>query len=255
MALDLSFKPYSGVGIVTMYAYGAAVGFDLGEAPVFKISQSSPTDEMKTSRDVSRGVAYRLAQSKGASLEIGLNTLSDYTQGLLTSGTWSEQAAGSAVPAFVLPIGVQVGQVIKLPAENVSAVTVTDSTPATPKTLDADNYELDAFAGTIAIKDLTDGGAFVQPLKVAYTPGAVKVLGAFKAPDADFRVVLNGTNAYNGARDLVNVFKFRFAADGDSDWISESYGKWTLKGSVLIDQSRSAASAGGQYYSVTKPGA
>lgn len=257
MPLNLNFQPFSGVGIVTMHERSGSSllgGFDLGEAPVFKITQSSPTVEMNTSRTQDRGVAFRMAQSKGASLEIQLKTLDDNVLRLLTTGTWTDVVAGSAVANWVAPSNLVVGQVIKLPHENVTVTSVVDST-GSPKTLPAGQYEVDTVAGTIALKDISTGGAYVQPFKVNYTPGAVAVLGALKASTKEYQVTLAGTNAYNGDRGVLNAYKLRFDAEGDSEWISESYGTWTLKGSLLQDTARSASSAGGQYYSWTRANA
>lgn len=258
MPLNLNFQPFSGVGIVTMYERltntTIAGGFDLGEAPVFKTSQTAPVSEMNTSRTLDRGVQYRMAQNKGAGLEIQLRTLDDFTLGLLSSGSWSEAAASAAVVDWEAPTGLVVNQVIKLPAENVSAVVVKDSS-GSPKTLPAGQYELDPAAATVKLLDITAGGPYVQPFEVTFTPGAVKVLGALKVPDKEYRIVLAGTNAYNGERGIFNGYRFRFAAEGDADWISEDYGTYTFRGSLLQDSSRSAGSAGGQYYSWTKAGA
>lgn len=258
MSLDLTMKPFSGVGIVSIYPLTAGVpgvGTDLGEVPKFDVGQDAPVSEMKTSRDQSRGVAFRMAQSKAASLQLELNTLNDATQALLTSGVWTDVVAGSAVTNWPSPSGLVVGNLIRLPHRNVSAVTVTDRT-GSPKTLVAGtNYELDPVAGTLRLLDLTTGGAFVQPFDIDYTPGAVSVLGAFKAPDTDFLIQLNGTNAYNGDRVVLEGFKFRFAAQGTSSWISNDYGKWQFNGSLLLDTSRAANSVGGQFYSITKPSA
>lgn len=258
MALDLTMKPFSGAGIVSLYPLTAGVpgaGIDMGEVPKFDINQDAPVAEMKTSRDSSRGTAFRMAQSKAAGLAMELGTLNDATLAMLTGGQWTDTAAAAAVTNWAAPTGLQVGHVVRLPNRNVSAVTVKDST-GSPKTLTAGtNYELDPVAGTFRILDLTTGGAYVQPLKVDFTPGAISTLGAFKAPDQDYLVLLNGTNAYNGERVVLEGFKFRFAAQGSSSWISNEYGKWQLNGSLLLDTSRAANSAGGQYYSITKPSA
>ncbi len=257
MALDLSMKPFSGAGIVSLYPLTNNVpgpGIDMGEVPKFDVNQDAPVAEMKTSRDISRGTAFRMAQSKAAGLQMELATLNDATLALLTSGEWTNVPAGSAVSNWAAPAGLVVGNLVRLPHRNVSAVTVTDKT-GSPKTLVADtNYALDPVAGTLELLDLTTGGPFVQPFDIDYTPGAVQVLGAFKAPDKDFLVLLNGTNAYNGDRVILEGFKFRFAAQGQSSWISNEYGKWQINGSLLLDTSRAANSAGGQFYSLTKPG-
>ena len=259
MALNLQYQPFSGAGIVTMYplGVGGAVGggYDLGETPVFKTSQQAPNAEMNTSRTPDRGVAFRMAQSKGAGLEIQLRTLDDFTLALLSSGSWSEAAATAAVVDWVAPTALVLNQVIKLPKENVSSVSVEDSTAVTPLVLPPTSYELDALSGTIKLLDLTTGGPFVQPFKVSFTPGAVKVLGALKVPDKEYLVTFAGINAYNGERGTFNGYRYRFAAEGDADWISEDYGTYTLRGSLLQDSTKLANSAGGQYYSWTRAGA
>lgn len=260
MARDLTFQPFSGVGIVTMYERNtdgsAKAGFDLGEAPVFKLTQQAPVVEMNTVRSADRGVAFRMAQSKGASLEIQLKTLNDFNLELITSGVWTETAASAAVVGWSAPADLVVGNVIKLPARNVSAVAVKDSTGGAAKTLPPASYELDPVGGTIKLLDIATGGPYVQPFKVDYTPGAVKVLGGLKATDKEYIVQLNGTNAQDSSRVIFEGFRFRFAAEGDSDWISEGpYGTWTLRGSLQKDELRGAGSAGGQYYALTKPGA
>lgn len=258
MALDLTFQPFSGVGIVTMFPRASdgslGAGFDLGQAPVFKISHQVPTLELNSSRDVARGVAFRMGQRKVANLEIQLRTINDFTLGLLTGGSFADVAADSAVVGWEAPDDLVVGSVIKLPHKNVSAVTVTDST-GSPLTLLVAGYELDAVGGTITLKDITTGGPYTQPFKVGYTPGATKVIGALKAAETEYTVQLNGTNAYNGERVIVEGFNFRFTSEGDRDWISEEFGTYTLNGSLLIDETRSASGISGQYYSITKPGA
>ena len=258
MALDLSFKPFSGVGAVHFFERGAGGvllgGFDLGEAPTFTIGKTAPSVEMNTTRNVSRGVAYRMAQSKSANLNIELQTLSDFNLQLLTSGSWTEAIAGSAVVGWVAPTNLVVGQVIKLPAHNVSAVAVKDST-GSPKTVPPASYEVDPMAGTIVLKDITTGGPYVQPFKVDYTPGAIKTLGALKVADKEYTVQFNGINAYDSERVIVEVFRFRFAAEGDMALKSTEFGTYQLAGSILQDETRSEASAGGQYYRLVKAGA
>ncbi len=258
MAQDFTFKPFSGVGIVGLFprltGTNVGGGIDLGEAPVFKVTQQVPFVEMNTSRDTSRGVAFRMAQRKGANVEIQLRTVSDPVLALLTGGAWTEIAASTAVTGWVAPADLVVGHMIRLPAKNVSAVTVTDSTAGSPKTLPPAQYDLDLMGGTLKLLDIASGGPYVQPFKVNYTPGAVKVLGGLKVTDQEYLVQLNGTNAHDGERGIFEGFKFRFAADGDQDWISEEYGTFTLRGALLQDPARTPSSAGGQYYDFIKAG-
>ena len=253
MPMNHSYQPWSGVGVVSIHQRSAAgaplAGFDMGETPSFKIQLTQPTAEMKTSRDTSRGVAFKMAQSAGGTVELKIATLTDGLLSLLTQGAWTDSAAGAAVTGWTAPTA-EVGQVIALPSGNVSAVTITDST-ATPKTLVAGtDYVLDAFAGTILVRNLT---GYTQPLKAAYTPGAIRTMGALKAVNQDWYMKFAGTNSYDGTRALVDAFRVNFAADGDSPWIQEGYGEWTLKGTILRDITKLDTSPGGQYYAVRRP--
>lgn len=258
MPLDLTWQPFSGVGAVMFFERdGAGLplgGFDLGEAPGFNITNNAPAVEMNTTRDVSRGTAFRMTQSKAAALSIELATLTDFNWQLLTSGVWTEAAAGAPVADWVAPSGLVVGQVIKVPAQNLSAVSVVDSTGA-PKTLPVGQYELDAVGGTIRLLDITTGGPYVQPFKVSYTPGAIKTLGAFKASDKEYVVHFNGTNAVDGSRAIVEAYRFRFASEGQMAFKQTEFGTYQLNGSLLLDSTKLASSSGGQYYKLVKPGA
>lgn len=257
MPMDRTYKPYSGVGVVSIHTRTAAglpgVGDDMGEAPSFKINVNQPQAEMKTFRDQSRGVAFRMAQSATGTVELQLSTISDAVLSLLTGGSWTDTAAGGAVTNQILPSTVEVGQVLPLGPGNVSALTITDST-ATPKTLVLGvNYTADLFAGTITIINLTTGAPYVQPLRAAYTPGAIRTLGALKAASTDWWLKFSGTNAYDGSLSLVDAYRVQFGADGDTQWIMEGYGSYTLKGTIMRDTTKLATAPGGQYYAIRRP--
>ncbi len=260
MAMDLQFKPFSGVGILNFFhrhaVSGAIVGggYDMGESSKLSIGNSAPKVEMKTSRVTSRGVAFSMAQEKASTLSIEVRTLNDFILGLLTSGSWTEQAGSAAVDGWAAPTGLVAQQVIKLPHQNVSGVSVTDSS-GSPKTLPPSQYELDPMGGTIKLLDITTGAPYVQPFLTDYTPGAIKVLGAFKAPDQDFTLHFNGTNAYDSSRVIVEVFKFRFAPEGELALIETEFGTYQLNGSIQLDETKASDAVGGQFYKLIKAGA
>ena len=257
MALDRTFKPFSGVGIITLAPRDALTGLpnggaiDLGEGSKLSLSQQSPKLELNTSRSSDRGVAFTMAQSRSGDVAIELRTLSDPVLALLTQGAWTETAAGAAVVGWTAPTGLTVGEVIQLPAQNLSAVVVKDSA-GSPATVPITKYDLDAAAGTIKLLDVT---GYTQPFKVDYTPGAIKTLGAFKAPTQDFVMRFAGTNSYDGERVTVEVYKFRFAAEGELALIETEFGTYQLNGSIQKDETKAANSAGGQYYKMVKAGA
>lgn len=250
MALDYTFAPWSGVGIMSLYPKDIATGlpsgggFDLGEGSKLSINQQAPKLEMPTSRSADRGVAFSMAQSKAASVAIEVLTLSDPLKALLMSGVWTETAATAAVVGWVAPAGIVVNQIIKVPAQNISAVVVKDSAGA-PATVAAAKYEIDLVGGTIKMLDIA---GFTQPFKVDYTPGAIKTLGAFKAADADMILHFNGTNARDGKRGILEAYKFRPSAEGEVAWIMTEWGTYQINGSLQKDETKLSGSAGGQYY-------
>jgi|GEM_PF-4581615 len=259
MALDyLNFKPFSGVGIVSLYKRDAvtglpsAGGFDFGETSKLDLTNQSPKVEMATSRSPDRGTAFSMAQSKTGAVAIEVKTLSDPMLALLTNGVWTEAAASAAVVGWTAPAGLAVGQIIKLPHQNVSAVAVKDSAGSPATLVAGTDYELDAVGGTIKVKNL---GSYVQPLKADYTPGAVKILGALKAADEDFILHFNGTNAQDNSRLILEVFRFRPAPEGAIALINTEYGNYQINGSMQKDETKAASSAGGQYYKIVLPGA
>ncbi len=258
MALDyVNYKPFSGVGIVSLYKRDAVTGlpssggFDFGESSKLDLTNQSPKLEMNTSRSADRGVAFSMAQSKTGNLAIEVKTLSDPMWALLTGGSWTEAAAGTAVNDWTAPTGLVAGQIIKLPHQNVGTVTVTDSA-GSPATVDTADYEIDLVGGTIKLKDVT---GYTQPFKVDYTPGAVKILGALKAADEDFILHFNGTNAQDGSRAILEVYRFRLATEGAISLINTEYGTYQINGSIQKDETKSISSAGGQYYKLVFPGA
>lgn len=259
MALDyVTYAPFSGVGIVSLYKRDAvtglpsAGGFDFGETSKLDLTNQSPKLEMNTSRSADRGVAFSMAQSKTGSLAIEVRTLSEPMLALLTGGVWTETAAASAVVGWEAPDNLLVGQIIKLPVQNVSAVAVKDSAGSPATLVAGTDYELDAVGGTIKLKSL---GSYTQPFTVDYTPGAVKTLGALKAADEDFILHFNGTNAQDNSRVVLEVYRFRLAPEGAIGLINTEYGTYQINGSIQKDETKSPSAAGGQYYKLVKQGA
>lgn len=254
MALDhLKFAPFSGVGVVSAFkrnpTSGAidSAGYDFGESTTFKIKRAGAPVEMNTSRTTDRGVAYRMPGTSKVSAEIKFKTLPPFVEALMSRGTWTEQSAGNAVVGWTAPV-LEVGQVIFLPVRNVSAVVVKDSGS---KTLPPSQYVLDPVGGTIRPTDLSTGGPYVQPLKVDYTPGAVKVMSALAGSVADeYLLQFNGINAYDETRKAVSAWRCRFNFEGEQDFIMEQYGEYTLMADLLKDENRLASAVGGQYYAI-----
>lgn len=224
----------------------------LGNASVFRVGQAEDTVERKESYTGNRLPNRRMTKGRGGEVTVIFDEYSKESMAWALLATNTLVAAGSAVTNWVAPTGFVVGDTIILPHKNVSAVSVVDST-GSPKTLPPGQYTLDAFAGTIELNDITTGGAYVQPFKVNYTPGAVNVLGSFKLASTEVYLRMDGINTDDGSRVICDVFRARLSAAKQVDFINEDFNDFELGGSILADLTRAANSAGGQYYSLTNP--
>lgn len=225
----------------------------VGNASVFRVAQNEDTVERKESYTGNRLPFRRMTRGRGGEITITFDEFSKENMAYALLGQNSAVAAGAAVAGFTFPTGVVVGDSLALPSKNVSAVALKDSA-GSPRTLTlGTHYDLDAFAGTFTIKDLTSGGAVTQPLKADYTPGAVNVIGAFKLLATEVYIRMDGTNTDDGSRVICDVFRTRLSPSKQMDLINDDFNDFELGGSVLADQLRSSSSAGGQYYSLTMP--
>lgn len=223
----------------------------LGNASVFRLAQNEDSVERKESYTGQRLPNRRMTRGRGGELTITFDEWTREGAAWALLGATTSVAAGSAVSDWVAPTGYVVGDTILLPHKNVSTVSVEDST-GSPLTLPPGQYTLDAFAGSITLNDITTGGPYVQPFKVTYTPGAVDVIGGFKLLAPEIYVRLDGINTDDNSRVIVDIFRTRLSPARQVDFISDDFADFELVGSTLADLTRDAASAGGQFYSITQ---
>lgn len=225
----------------------------IGNASKFELNLTEDTVERNESFSGNRLPFRRATRARKGTLSIVFDEFSKDNMALALLGATTAVTAGSAVTNYALASPPVVGSTLALPAKNVSAVVIKDST-GSPKTLTLGvNYTLDAFAGTIDILDLTTGGAYVMPLKADYTPGAVNVIGAFKIASPELYLRMDGTNTDDGSRCIIDVFRNRLSPTKNFDPISDDFVDFGLDGTVLADATRTTASTSGQFFSLTTP--
>lgn len=223
----------------------------LGNVSAFSIAQNEDTVERKESYTGNRLPNRRMTRSRGGEVTLTFDEWTKENAAWALLGATTQVAAGSAVTNWVAPTGFTQGDTIVLPHKNVSAVTVVDST-GSPKTLPPGQYTLDAFAGTIQLDDIATGGAYVQPFKVSYTPGAVSVIGGFKLLAPEVYLRLDGINTDDNSRVIVDVYRTRLSPARNVQFISDDFVDFELTGATLADLTRASNSAGGQFYSITQ---
>jgi hypothetical protein len=222
----------------------------LGNAPSFKFIPEATVSEHKESYTGNKAVDVRLRTELKGTVEITFEQLDVENLKLLGVGESVSQAAtpvsaetlvGSTTPA--------VGQVFYLANVDVSSLVITDST-GTPKTLTLNtNYLADTKSGRVELIDITTGGAFVGPLKAAYTPAAVTRVKLFTAAAAEHWIVFSGINTAVSGSPKFRAEFYRVSFDpAELDLITDGDqpAQFTLRGTALIDSTKAASSAFGQ---------
>lgn len=248
---------FSGVGKVTSYTRSAgglpAIGTAWGNCPSFKINHAPNVVERNSSMEPTRGPLRRMTSATGATVEIVCDEFNKKNFARATLGR-VDSVVAAADQTYTFPMsGVVAGDVIKLPHRNVSNVVIKDSTPVTAEILPEGQYEVDEFDGSITILDITAGGPYVQPLKAEYDKGAVSVISGLALPEPELWVGMSGVNVDTGEKGVLDVYRVRFAVADVLDFINSGYQDYTLKGSVLLDTTKTAAGLGGQYYQFVLP--
>lgn len=131
----------------------------------------------------------------------------------------STTITGGAISAtaFDKAAGVAVGDILPAPGgkTKLSSVVITDST-GSPKTLTLGvNYELDADAGLVKFLDVTTGGAYVQPFKLAATEAAGSAINLFQSVPPLQGLRFKGINILNSnAIEVMDIPKLQLSAAG-----------------------------------------
>lgn len=248
---------FSGVGKVSLAERLVSglpnVARAMGNCPGLTLTLTPNSVERNSSMDTARGPLRRMTTATQGALEVVCDEYLKANIVQFVFGRMDTVAAGGTVAATNFPTGAVVGSVLLMPDKNVSSVVITDST-GSPKTLVAGtNYELDAFNGSITILDLTTGGAYVQPLKYAYTKGAVDVVSGLVAADKEYHLNMAGTNADTGERGVLDAYRVRFSPAENIQFINAQYQDYTLRGSILQDSTKTASGVGGNYFKWSVP--
>ena len=132
-----------------------------------------------------------------------------------------------------------IGDIAFLKHSNVSVVTITDSTTATPKTLVEDtDYKIDEQYGRIEM--LKDG--FTSPIKVGYSYGAATVMKPMTDSVDFYELRVDGLNTV-GQKDkqIVTAYRVKLNPSDAYDLINDDFAEMQIEGTALFDEARNAA--------------
>lgn len=220
----------------------------LGNVEALDISLQTDTQEHRESYSGSSNIDLRLVRGITGSIKA---TLDNYDLDALSLGLYGTKSSvtGATVTSEALPSTLAVGDEVALANPLISALTITDSA-GTPATLVAgtDYQIVDANYGRIKILNL---GAYTKPFNAAYTYGNRTESGMFTQPVPERWLRFEGLNKGNLDTPVV-VDLYRVALDPLSQLgvIGNDIAKYDLNGSLLLDSTKAANSAIGQFGAV-----
>lgn len=249
---------FSGVGLVNIHTRTAGgakgLGYFVGNCPKLTLKFDPKTVERNESMTTSRSPLRRMTQATSCSIELVTDEFNKKNFALATRARVDEVAADAATTINdVFQIGAVVGSILGCSKRNINTLAVTDST-GSPKTLVLNtNYSVDLFSGDIALLDITTGGPYVQPFKAGFKQGAVTVMAGLAAPDAELWIAMNGTNADNGLKGMLDCFRVRLDPAQSMEFLNNDYNDFAINGSVLIDSTKPVNAVGGQNFQFALP--
>lgn len=219
----------------------------VGNVPDLKISLAVEKTEHQESSSGQRLTDFELITGKSGELTCTLETFSQENLELVLYGVSQSVAAGPVV-AEPLAVGMVAGSLRLLAHQFVSAVTVEDSTPTTPKVLPTGQYKVHGPQGAVELLDGTTGGPYVQPFKVSYTRGAAQRLAMFRGAQPQLWLRFDGVNTADGnKRVIVDLYKVSVDPTKDLSLIGTEVQKFELVGKVLADTDKDADGEFGQF--------
>jgi hypothetical protein len=224
---------------------------EFGNADTFELGLTEESVERTESMSGQRLPYRKMTKSRGGTLKLKGDEFNSKNFARAVIGRIIDVAAGDAVVGHPLPTGMAVGDIYALPAKNVAAASVTlkDSTAGAAKVLTRDtHYAFDPLSSEIKLLNITAGGAYAQPFKADFTPGAYRAIGAFQDVSKEFFVRLKGINTDTGEHGITDVYRVKINPTKALALINSDFLDFELDCTVLADLTRSTDAAGGQFF-------
>lgn len=202
--------------------------FPVGNAPDFKISTDAEVVKHNESMSGQRTVDFTMVKTRSVTFEGELGEIDENTLPYIIDGR-STQIASETVASRNLGT-VVVGQSVSLDGFNVTDVVITDSTTASPVTVDASKYKLDAKFGSIIFNDVA---GLEMPLKAAFKTGKASIVSINDADAAEYELTFQGINTVNNESIEVKLWRTKKDPATEFPLIHEDFGSYTISGECL----------------------
>lgn len=213
----------------------------IGNVPDFEIETDADVLEHTESMTGSRTVDFTMAKSKsvkfkGTLEEVNPENLAyilDGNTNAIAGGAVTDKSLGTVVAGVEIPLG----------GYNVTAVVIKDAT-ATPVTVDAAKYTVDAAFGTVTFNDVT---GLTMPLSASFTAGAASSVTINDATSQEYELTFRGINTVNSKKVEVKLWRTKKDPGTTFPLIHEEFGSYEINGSALSEISHAVDSELGLY--------
>lgn len=206
----------------------------VGDQSSLNFAVAIEKEERKENYSGAKATSVINIQSKAVNPELVLRYLTPENILLGVHGKLNKIAAGS-ITAELFPADLVVNELVKLDKGGISDLVLTDSTPATPKTLNiGTDYEIESpFSGLIKIKNIT--APLTPPFKAAYKHGGSINVSMLTALPPVRYLYMEAINTVDGRRALVHLYRVQIDPMGQLPLTSQTLSEFTLNGATLFD--------------------
>lgn len=208
------------------------IGTFMGNVTSLELTQENETREKYSSTEQSSPLLDRRVVRQSYELVAACDEHTLANLALFMSGQQTTVAQSSGTGTTATLNDVVLGDTYSLGARNVTSVVITGKVEGT-------DYLLDAEAGTITIL-ATGTITAASDVAVTFNKPALTVNkiqgGLVSSPSARVTFIADDSNADgDGSRDKLTVWKATVAPDGGYQFISDDYGSFSLRFSVVSD--------------------
>lgn len=204
----------------------------VGNADSAKVSLKVERKEKRESKTGTNSLVRSKVVQLGGEIEI---VVSEDNRANLELFLFGDSATRAAVTTHTdenkIPATSAVGEIFRLEYQNVSVVAITDD-GAADAVVSTSKYEVDRKYGKVKV--LADLGT--GPFTVKYNADAANVIPVFQHTDRPLYYRHEGINIGNDndSAFLIEFWKIKLDPVTDLDLITDDYGKFTLKGTLLV---------------------
>lgn len=249
---------YYGQGRVSLALRDASTGAPgpyqwIGDVSALTLKYTSDKVEHKESYSGQRGLVRSFPVGAALEIDMTLHQFDSANLARVLRSTVVSTEAGTVSAETLGDADTAVGDELYLANPGASSVVITDSASSSPATLTAGtDYELDADFGRLTVLNVT---GFTLPLKAAYSYKARSAVGMLTQGQSNFALKYEGVNLAEGnASVITDIFKLAPDIVQQLDLITSGndVAPLSVTGAGLLDSSKSASGALGQFGSITQ---